>query len=212
MLLLALFWVLWCTLHSLLAATLVTSRIRRLSGVRFAWYRLFYNFFALLTLFPILSWSKWLPYGPVLTLVGPWKWVRALFLLLAAGLLLAGARAYPLGEFLGVSQLRKLYTDVTEPAGKDRRLVKTGILGVVRHPWYLGVLILLWFRNLAPQDLVTTLILSFYVLLGARMEEGRLLKEFGEEFRRYRREVSMVLPWKWVRAHGVTFFRSQRRE
>jgi protein-S-isoprenylcysteine O-methyltransferase Ste14 len=212
MLLLALFWALWCTLHSLLASTWVTIRVRKLWGRRFAWFRLFYNLFALFSLVPILVWSTSLPYGPVLTWPGPWKWVRALCLVLAAGLLLAGARVYPLGEFLGVRQLRGLFGGGTTQAGEEERLVKTGILGVIRHPWYLAVLILLWSRNLSPQDLVTSGILSLYVQIGARIEEERLLKEFGEEFRQYRREVSMILPWKWVRARWIGFFRSPGKE
>lgn len=208
LLLLALLWALWCTLHSLLASSAVTACLRRHLGSHSAWFRLLYNFFALLTIGPLLLWLRTLPYGPVLKWEGPWWWLRGLLYGLAAWLLLSGAKAYPLGEFLGISQIRQRPGRGAAPPGQGLPLVKKGVLGMVRHPWYLAVLILLWARDLAPQDIVTGAMLSLYVLIGAWLEEKKLLGEFGEEFRQYRKDVPMFLPWKWAVRRLVRFFRT----
>jgi protein-S-isoprenylcysteine O-methyltransferase Ste14 len=211
LLLLGLLWGLWCTLHSLLASRAASTWVRRHLGAASAWYRLFYNILALLTLLPLLIWYLMLPYDPLLRWEGLWKGLRVFLVLLAVWVLAAGAMVYPLGEFLGISQIRRQGNGREGPTGEQKRLVRLGILGLVRHPWYLAVLILLWSRDLAARDLVTSGILTLYLLVGARLEEGRLQAEFGEEFRKYRQEVSMIFPWKWVKVHGGRLLRELRR-
>ena len=66
---------------------------------------------------------------------------------------------------------------------------------VVRHPLYLGLVITLW---LSPRmDLgrvVLAAALTLYVAIGARLEERDLVRTFGDDYRRYQREVPMILP------------------
>jgi protein-S-isoprenylcysteine O-methyltransferase Ste14 len=70
-----------------------------------------------------------------------------------------------------------------------------GILGRVRHPWYSGAILLLWFRSLDGAGLVTSLVLTAYLVAGTLLEERKLVMEYGEEYERYQREVPMLIPW-----------------
>jgi protein-S-isoprenylcysteine O-methyltransferase Ste14 len=79
---------------------------------------------------------------------------------------------------------------LTETGGLDT----TGILGVVRHPWFAGGLLIIWARPIDMAILVTNVVLSTYLVLGAVLEERKLVAEFGDEYREYQEKVSMFLP------------------
>ena len=68
---------------------------------------------------------------------------------------------------------------------------------VVRHPIYFGLLLVLW---AAPTMSVGHLLFSLgatgYILIGATLEERDLIAIFGDTYRKYRREVSMFIPWR----------------
>jgi len=34
--------------------------------------------------------------------------------------------------------------------------------------------------------------------IGSVLEERKLVREFGEEYRAYQRQVPMLVPWKWL--------------
>lgn len=187
-------WICWGGLHSLLISpawqALVIGRWPGLCR----WYRLGYNLLAVATLVPLLVFKQSLA-GP---LVLGWPWwlepVRWLLLLCALWLAWAGARAHDLGQVAGWSQLRSgCGRDGRSPAGELRT---DGILGRVRHPWYSAALLLLWARTggFDLADLATSLVLSGYVLLGARLEEAKLLRVFGPHYRAYQARVPMFLP------------------
>jgi protein-S-isoprenylcysteine O-methyltransferase Ste14 len=38
--------------------------------------------------------------------------------------------------------------------------------------------------------------LTLYVLVGARLEERDLVRDFGDEYRGYQNRVPMLLPWR----------------
>jgi protein-S-isoprenylcysteine O-methyltransferase Ste14 len=45
-------------------------------------------------------------------------------------------------------------------------------------------------------------ILSAYLLIGTLLEERKLVLEFGEKYKAYQRQVSMLIPLKWLRSRG----------
>jgi protein-S-isoprenylcysteine O-methyltransferase Ste14 len=51
--------------------------------------------------------------------------------------------------------------------------------------------------------LLTSMVITGYFIIGAFLEERKLLAEFGEEYIGYQRRVSMLFPFKWV-IHKLT--------
>jgi protein-S-isoprenylcysteine O-methyltransferase Ste14 len=81
---------------------------------------------------------------------------------------------------------------------RDQELVTGGAYGVVRHPVYLGALLIwsglsLCFLSPAAAAITALYVLPAY-LLYIRSEEAMMLDSFGDQYSRYRREVPMLLP------------------
>lgn len=183
LLLLAAAWTAWCLVHSLLILPAFTDRLRRrLPGVA-RWYRLLYNGFAGLSLIPVMVFERSLRAEPLLAWSGPWRLLQAVLVAAAIALFLLGARGHDVRRFLGLA-----------PATGPGRLDTTGILGQVRHPWYLGGILLIWAVDLTSVVLVRNGVLTTYLLIGAWWEERKLIAEFGDAYREYRRRVPMFLP------------------
>lgn len=198
LLFLGLFWVLWCTLHSVLITRTVAGLVAGVLGKRFRYYRLFYNMIAGLTLLPLLVLTRNIRSEPVFVWQGYWLVARILLLVSATLLFWAGARRYDMGYFLGIRQI--FSGSAHTLLSKSEEFSATGVFGLTRHPWYLASLLLIWsiLPAYAPTDLVVAAVLSLYLLVGTVLEEGKLLAEYGERYRSYQRQVSMLMPWKWL--------------
>ena len=184
-------WALWCVLHSAFAGP-ATAAGRPLGGGRCDGYRLAYNLGSLLTLLPLAAWTLAIDTDPLFRWAGPLRAAQAVLVATGGVLFAAGARQYPLGAFLGIAR-----GDRNEKNG--RPFVTRGVLGAIRHPWYAGGILVLWAREASAFGLALNLLLSAYFVAGAFHEEQTLLRRYGEAYRRYREEVSMFFPWKWLR-------------
>ncbi len=193
----ALGWVLWCALHSVMIASGTTAFLRRTLGRGFRFYRLCYAVIAALTLVPVLAFTR-AAGGPALfSWNGPLRVLQALSALTALALFVAGARHYDVWRLLGIRQIpeRTSRGGLAEGGGFDR----TGVLSVIRHPWYAGGILALWARDIDAGTLVMNLVLTAYLIIGSVLEERKLVGEFGEEYASYQREVSMLVPVRWLR-------------
>jgi protein-S-isoprenylcysteine O-methyltransferase Ste14 len=196
-LLLALAWTAYCAVHSAMISETVIGTLKRRLGDAFRFYRLFFNAVAIVLLVPVVSYSMSLRRGPVFRWDGPWLAVR--YALVAVGVLLfaAGGRHYRLSQFLGIAQLRGTSSGGLATGGG---IDSSGVLGLIRHPWYAGLVLLLWARDLDVAGLVVSGVLTVYILVGTLLEERKLVHEFGDAYRGYQERVSMFVPAKWFRS------------
>ncbi len=185
-------------LHSLLAADGVKAKLYRLVPPRY--YRLGYNLLATVLLAaifyryftiektPIWSPNPILPYPGILLALAGISWVvRAM-------------KRYNLDEFMGLEQLR------TGQKPVHNKLIIRGLNGRVRHPLYFGTLLMVvGVLFIFPNDAMFAfaLISTIYLIIGSRLEEEKLVAQFGEAYRKYQREVPMLLPFRWKRLRGV---------
>jgi len=197
-LILASLWTGWCTLHSTAISITATAYLKRRLGSRYRMFRIVFNLFAIATLIPVLVYSRSIPSVLVFRWEGLFRIGQAAMILAALFLFLAGARHYDGLQFLGIRQIRDRET---EPGlTSTGQLNTSGILQVVRHPWYLGAIIIIWARDMDIATVVTNSVLTTYLIIGTLLEERKLVREFGEDYHRYQEAVSMLVPVKWLMA------------
>lgn len=180
--------ILWGGLHSLLASQKTKDWIQHLSPLAGRYYRLFYNFLALVTFLPIMALVDILPDQKIYQLRAPWLDVALVLQALGLALLVIGALQTDIWAFLG---LRQILTK-KEP---ESRFVVHGLYRLVRHPLYTAGLLFIWATPLMTRNvLIFNSLTTIYILIGIRFEERKLQREFGEAYRHYQMHTPMLLP------------------
>ncbi len=189
-------------LHSWLASHGVKSWAEsRLGQDARRFYRLFYVLAAALTLLPLALLARVLPDRPLYAIPMPWTLLAfGLQVASAFGILVAVSQTGLLA-FLGLRQVslpEPLRPGEVSLHGEEKKLVTGGLYRIVRHPIYSFSLLALWCTPLVSWNTLAFLAgLSLYLVIGAFFEERKLVTEFGEEYRVYRRETPMLLPRVW---------------
>ena len=97
-------------------------------------------------------------------------------------------------------ELFGLHQVVNNLAGRSMPAVrfKTPMLyKLVRHPIYLGFIIAFWAAPvMTVGHLLFAAVTTAYIVVGALLEERDLIEMFGDEYRRYRHQVAMLVPWR----------------
>lgn len=193
-------WIIWCALHSGMIWVIVTDNLKRRLGNNFRFYRLFFNLTAIVTIIPVILYGRSLRSPVIFRWEGFMIILQLLLFVMGIWLLIAGARHYDMLQFLGLRQIRTGASHGTLTAAGG--LHTTGILRITRHPWYLGAILLLWTGDLNVAALIGNIILTLYLIIGTVLEERKLVREFGEDYRRYQQQVSMLLPLKYLTARS----------
>ncbi len=185
-------WVIWCFLHSYLVATKTTTRFRKRLGESFAFYRLFYNLFSLITVLLLLYWQGTIP-GPIVIHVSPSLMIFKYIAMVFGIIVIAGSFAsFDVGEFIGAGQ-----TGPRDHKDEKETLInKHGLYGIVRHPMYFGGITYFMASLIAAPlaQFLGYLILAIYMIIGTVREDRRLARELGDVYRNYQKEVPMILP------------------
>ncbi len=117
-----------------------------------------------------------------------------IYLLNALAWTLAVAATFMINHFdlLGLEQAwRNLTGRMAPPSHFTTRFAYR----FVRHPLQAGIFFGLWIvPEMSLGHLLLSLGLSTYIVIGTRMEETDLEREFGEQYRAYRRAVPMLVP------------------
>jgi protein-S-isoprenylcysteine O-methyltransferase Ste14 len=187
LILLASAWIAYFLLHSLLASQSVK---RHFSGLRC--YRLIYNLIAVATLLPIVALHVFYQGERVIHWQGGWSLLAQIMGLIAIACFIWTLRYYDLEEFSGWRYCRN-----GEAEKPKARLVISPPHRYVRHPWYSCALVVIWCRDMDLAQLISTILISVYFVIGSRLEERRLVAEFGDSYREYLRRVPGLIPQPW---------------
>jgi methanethiol S-methyltransferase len=186
---------LYFAIHSLLAAESVKRWFAARLGTSFRAYRLGYNVVSIVLFCILLYWMFSLDDAFLLPQNIFTKSAASILCAIGTYILLGSLWQYDLGEFSGIKQWQQ-----KNNAPQHSELRISGLNAIVRHPLYLGTLLLLiGFFLYIPKISLLLVFLSvlIYLPFGIYWEEQKLLRQFGTAYEDYKKRVKALLPGIW---------------
>jgi protein-S-isoprenylcysteine O-methyltransferase Ste14 len=107
--------------------------------------------------------------------------------------IILGVITLGLAYYLARTGMNIVFNEVQKTPG----VINKGVFGVVRHPIYLGEILLylglLFFRTSLAAAFIWIIAIVFLSLI-SRYEEKLLLARFGDEYKQYMKDVPMFIP------------------
>ncbi|MEG3640393.1 hypothetical protein [Magnetococcus sp. PR-3] len=190
-----LLWVLFGVIHSGMSdARFKTAWCRKL-GAKQGFERFIFNGVAVVTTLGLFVHAyTMLSHTPLFNPQGWLKYTLMGVQLLAIGGMMWAFKAYDMARFVGLFQVRQ---------ARAKQPVEVEPLRIgpmhrwVRHPIYTTALIYLWCQ---PQNYATLVLhgcATLYLIIGALLEERRLLALYGAPYHCYQQAVPMLIPLPW---------------
>jgi protein-S-isoprenylcysteine O-methyltransferase Ste14 len=187
-------WIGYCALHSYLISTGFTNLMIRLLRDYYAFYRLFYILISLVLLIPLLNYSGQADTRTIITYAYPWSVVwQALIAGSLTMFFYAFFFSYDSLSFFGIRQIMSLKKGKKTGSATDIKI--NGLLGMTRHPMYFALIIYVWCQTFRVTDVVVNAILTIYIIIGTKLEEKKLVLEFGDAYIKYQHKVPMLIPF-----------------
>jgi protein-S-isoprenylcysteine O-methyltransferase Ste14 len=196
-------WAAYCAFHSYLISTRFTGLMARLLKRYYAFYRLVYVLISVALLIPLIRYSSQLDSHIVVMDGVVFDVVRKALTLFSLGAFFwAFFFDYDPLSFFGIRQILNLRKTTMPPPSLE--IKKKGLLGIIRHPMYLSLIVYLWCQTYTLAEIITNTVLTIYVIIGTILEERKLVLEYGDAYVQYQHEVPMLLPFAHVRRSSIT--------
>ena len=187
-------WIGYCALHNYLISIGFTNLMTRLLKNYYAFYRFFYILISLILLIPLINFTAQsdtriiITYGYTLSIIR--------YALISGALLMffwAFFFNYDSLSFFGIRQI--LSFGKIKKINPTEEIRRNGLLGIMRHPMYFALILYLWCQTFRMMDILINTVLTIYVIIGTRLEEKKLVLEFGDTYIKYQQEVPMLIPF-----------------
>jgi methanethiol S-methyltransferase len=187
-------WVGYCALHSYMISIGFTNSMTRLLKNYYAFYRFFYILISLILLIPLIKFTAQTDTKIIIAYEYPLSLIR--YTLISGSLIMffwAFFLNYDSLSFFGIRQI--LNFGKTKKINPSEGIKRNGLLGIMRHPMYFALIIYLWCQTYRVMDVVINVVLTIYVIIGTKLEERKLVLEFGDTYIQYQKEVPMLIPF-----------------
>jgi methanethiol S-methyltransferase len=143
----------------------------------------------------LLIW-QWRPMPTIVWQVADPQFAMALTALSFVGWLIVLTSTFLINHFelFGLHQVANNLVGRPMPAPRFRTPI---YYRFVRHPIYLGFIIAFWAApTMSAGHLLFAAVTTAYIFVGIWLEERDLVDMFGDDYRRYRKRVAMLVPWR----------------
>jgi methanethiol S-methyltransferase len=180
-------WALYFFIHSALASNNAKRLFKNVLGRNFYYFRLAYSFISVLGLFLLLLFNASIASDNFIVSKGLIRYMSFLSAAFGVIVIRLAFREYDLGSFIGLRN-------------ESSELKVTGVLSKIRHPIYAGtILIVIGYFFFTPNlpTLISVACIFCYLATGIWLEERKLVQRFGDQYRKYKKEVPMLFPRLW---------------
>ena len=104
---------------------------------------------------------------------------------------------FDIGIFTGISQLKQFFNKKEEKNKINQVINKTYLYKHIRHPMYLGIILVYITSTTIYSDIFIANLLSivFYIDIGSFFEEKSLVRKFGKAYNIYKLQTKKYLPF-----------------